>query len=162
MRCSTSKKEAWTMRQLTGVLLFALFGCGAETTRVSIDRIESITVTLYKNKALMGVEDDFTLPVPKDDWDVILALILPYKRAEIGRDRLRIATVTIKYKDKKSASIDAFWFGKNPCIVSLNGKHFYYAKDVPGSPDGASGLIRKVIAIRSQMEREDKAQNAKK
>lgn len=148
------------MRLLTVMLLFAVFGCEAKMPQISTSGIEAIDLQIYKDD-LMGVKEDSNLTIPNDDWNVILDFILPHKWAEVGRNNLRIATATIKYKDKESVSIDVFWHGKNPCLVSLDGKHFYYAKNIPGAADGASGLIRKVKAIRSQKEKDAQVQKSK-
>ncbi len=135
------------MRLLTGILSLVLLGCGAKIPQISTDGIESIDVTMYKSD-FMGVEKDFNLAIPKEHWNAILDFTLPNKLTQAGPQELRIGTVKIKYKDKKLVSIDLFWVGKNPCMVSLDGKHFYYAKNIPGAPDGAVGLIRKVLAVR--------------
>jgi hypothetical protein len=111
------------MRLLTVMLFFAIFGCDSKTPQISTSGIEAIDLEIRKND-LMGVKEDFNLTIPKDDWNVILNFTLPHKWAEVGRDNLRIATAAIKYKDKESVSIDVFWHGKNPCLVSLDGKHF--------------------------------------
>jgi hypothetical protein len=39
-------------------------------------------------------------------------------------------------------------------------QHFYYAKNIPGVADGGSGLMRKVMAIRSQKEQEEQKHNS--
>lgn len=130
------------MRYFPGLLLLAVFGCQVKMPRISTESIESIVVTIYENEDLMGVREDFTLIIPKDESRNILALTLPDKLAETGLYPLRIGTVKIKYKDNTFVTLEAFWFGKNPCMVSLDGKHLYFAKYDSDAPDGASGLIR--------------------
>lgn len=147
------------MRLLTGLLLLELFGCEAKVPQISTDGIESVVVKVYKND-LFNINNDFKLTIPKTDWDNILSLTIPKNIATTGAKDIRIATLTIQYEKTKSLSVDIFFAGKNPCKVSLDGKHFYYAKDNPSAPVGPTELLRKVIAIRKiiseEKERDEK------
>lgn len=141
------------MRMLFGLIFLVILGCSPATPQISTENIESIVVTLYKSD-FIGVEEDLTIVAPKDEWSEILAFTLPDKWADTGPGDLKIGSVKIQYKDKKAVSMDLFFAGKNPCMVTLDGKKFYYAKNIEVAPDGAMDFVRKVFAIRKAISKE--------
>lgn len=136
------------MRLRTTLLILSIMGCEAKPPQIGIDQIESLNVKLYKNKDFTDEEHDFSVVVPRTHWDTILALTLPHRSTMVGSDKLRIGVVTIHKMNKTSIAMDIYFSGKNPCIVSLDGKHFFYAKNTSAGSDGGMELIRRIIAIR--------------
>jgi hypothetical protein len=143
------------MRLLVVLFLLTFIGCESKLPRISTDQIESIEVQIYKNSELFGIKEDFKVMIPQSDWESILDFIIPNQYADSSPSGVQVGTIMIKYRDGKIVPISVYWAGKNPCMVTLDDNHFYYAKNNPGAPDGAVGLMRKVISIREVVSKEN-------
>ncbi len=120
----------------------------------------AIKVTLYPWMGISGIDYE-PVDIPPDKLDLVYRLLTPEKYIEGGVYELHtplMAEAVVSHADGKETTVLVRDFGKNPAVVTVDGRNYFYARNDPVVHAGATQLYRLV----SEVFQEKKAQQHKK
>jgi hypothetical protein len=88
--------------------------------------------------------------IPASDMEVVTRLLTPERYYEGGmNDHITppIALVEVTHSDQSKSHLYVRWSGKNPALVSLDGRNYFYATNHPDVHDGAVQLVALVRRV---------------
>jgi hypothetical protein len=154
--------------RLRAIALTALVTCGATLAAVYAFAIVSrrppptpqlappktITVTLYpcNNWSMPGCPPT---QIPAGDFEQVMRLLTPGQYYEGGiNDWITplIAEVVIAHEGQPETRLLVRWSGKNPALLSVDGKHYFYGQLHDGIYDGGlqlAALAQKLAEAKS-------------
>ena len=120
----------------------------------------AIKVTLYPWDGVGGIDCD-PVDIPPDILDFALRLLTPEKYFEGGVHEFItriVAEAVITHSDGTQTFMLVRDHGKNPAVVSVDGRNYFYARNDPDVHAGAMELIRLVreVAHAKKEERQPK------
>ncbi len=104
---------------------------------------KTVTVTLYPVPG-MNLKGSPPTEIPAGEFDHVMRLVTPDKYLEGGVNDLihrLIAEVVITHEDGHNTWVLVRWTGKNPPAVSVDGRHYFYARPYDDVYDGGMQLV---------------------
>ena len=104
---------------------------------------KTITVTLYPVSE-WGRKGFPHAEIPATDFDNVIRLVTPDKYVSGGvHDRIDplIAEVVIAHDGHPDTRLLVRWAGKNPAMISVDGRHYFYGVPHEGIHDGGMQLV---------------------
>ena len=109
----------------------------------------AITITLYPREGVGGI-DGVPVDIPPEKLDLAFRLLTPEKYFEGGVHEFItriVAAAVITHADGTQTSVLVRDHGKNPAVVSVDGRNYFYARNDPDVHTGAIQLIRLVNEV---------------
>jgi hypothetical protein len=114
----------------------------------------AIKVTLYPWHGIGGI-DGAPVDIPPDKLDLVFRLLTPATFFEGGVHEFItpvVAEAVITHADGKETAVLVRDHGKNPAVVTVDGRHYFYARNDLDVHAGAVQLIRLVNEVRPKAE----------
>ena len=151
---------ATAMRHLPALLIgfvagaAVLWGVFVFTTRRSpptpaLRPPTAIRVTLYPWAGVGGIDGE-PVDIPAENLDLAFRLLTPVKYFEGGVNEFItrvVAEAVITHADGKETFVLVRDHGKNPAVVTVDGRTYFYARNDPDIYAGAVQIIRLVREV---------------
>lgn len=109
----------------------------------------AIKVTLYPWNGIRGIDGE-PVDVPPDKLDLAFRLLTPETYFEGGVHEFItrvVAEAVITHADGKKTFVLVRDYGHNPAVVTVDGRHYFFARNDPDVHAGAVQLIRLVREV---------------